>query len=433
MRRIACWAQAHAQATAFILCFAILLWRGADRLGYAHLWAEDGAVFLSSSLHTGWAALSEPYAGYFHTIPRLLALATLRVFPLAWFPHVIALACYGITAAAFATVASADYREVVPSDGARVIAACAFCFATGLLEVLGNLTNLHWILYVYVWFLALKPARNPLTGYQLGAIVLSALSAGEVIVTLPLFAVRAWLRRRESPAWDAAAVAVVLAAALLNLAHREAPQQAAVHDFVRLLETGLVTLSSSVLFEPLVGADRSASLRGSMNLWSYSLWGTLVAGALATALLRRRRAAGLVLAFAFACAFLVPVLAWFVRPASIDLFRTVFKGRDWWGQRYAFMMAIPTLMLWVGALRPHSLSEGWRRWAFLALMCLFASNSLAFTSGIGPYGREHSWSQQARELQTALDAGCPRVVNLRIYPQGWGVRYEAPANRATCP
>lgn len=39
-----------------------------------YLWAEDGSIFINQAHTLGLAALWQPYAGYLHLYPRLVAL-----------------------------------------------------------------------------------------------------------------------------------------------------------------------------------------------------------------------------------------------------------------------------------------------------------------------------------------------------------------------
>jgi hypothetical protein len=59
---------------AAVLAMGIVFLREPEALLEAQLWAEDGRVFLWGALSAGPASLFEPFAGYFHTIPRIVAL-----------------------------------------------------------------------------------------------------------------------------------------------------------------------------------------------------------------------------------------------------------------------------------------------------------------------------------------------------------------------
>src|SRR3954469_13020568 len=54
-------------------CGGILFARRPDMVLNPQFWAEDGPVFFAQARIHGIAALVEPYAGYFHTVLRLVA------------------------------------------------------------------------------------------------------------------------------------------------------------------------------------------------------------------------------------------------------------------------------------------------------------------------------------------------------------------------
>ena len=53
-------------------CAAILCLRKPDQITCPQFWAEDGFFYHQHFVH-GWHTLIEPYNGYLHTIPRLIA------------------------------------------------------------------------------------------------------------------------------------------------------------------------------------------------------------------------------------------------------------------------------------------------------------------------------------------------------------------------
>ena len=53
-------------------CGLILFLRRPDQFHHPQFWAEDG-FFYERHLANGWHTLVESYAGYLHTLPRLIA------------------------------------------------------------------------------------------------------------------------------------------------------------------------------------------------------------------------------------------------------------------------------------------------------------------------------------------------------------------------
>src|SRR4051812_14917064 len=84
--RARCGGLAQTSRLALLLCSLLVLWRALPRLTSAHLWAEDGAVFLPQALELGARAVFLPHAGYFQLLPRLVA-GGWSLLPLQYFAY----------------------------------------------------------------------------------------------------------------------------------------------------------------------------------------------------------------------------------------------------------------------------------------------------------------------------------------------------------
>ena len=60
--------------TIFFIVLSVLLFRRYDAFVNPQLYAEDGAVFLQQFENSGISSLWQPYAGYLHTLLRLVAV-----------------------------------------------------------------------------------------------------------------------------------------------------------------------------------------------------------------------------------------------------------------------------------------------------------------------------------------------------------------------
>ena len=161
------------------------------------IWAEDGAVFAHCAYVEAQplSCLLQPYAGYFHTIPRIGAL-------IATIPAPVSLATgLGILAAlAAAYVAFAVARSVIGVSGSTLAgifaaATLALVFQAGR-EVGGNLANLHWILLAgSVAILITGWLGRELDGIDLSVLVATGLSSAFVPILLILAVVLVAVRR----------------------------------------------------------------------------------------------------------------------------------------------------------------------------------------------------------------------------------------------
>ncbi len=158
------------------------------------VWAEDAAILLSDAVNLRFLdALRTPVAGYFLTLPRVLAE------PLAWLPADWAAAAIAFEAALMTSLLA---LFVYAASGAHLrhplarIAAAAVCVVTpvGAGDVPNALSNLHWAgAYATAWALLYVPSTR--TGALVGAALALAMAATNVVLValLPLALVRfAW-------------------------------------------------------------------------------------------------------------------------------------------------------------------------------------------------------------------------------------------------
>ncbi|KQR53517.1 hypothetical protein ASF88_01135 [Leifsonia sp. Leaf336] len=137
----------------------VIAWLRIPVIARDTFWAEDGRTFISSAAWGGPSVLFQPYGGYLHTVPRLVAAAVV-LLPVSWWAlATTATAC--AIAGALAVVVFVCARDLVPWLPAR-------CFIAGLTviaplaprEVLGNLANLHSVfLWTLFWIVLARPRR----------------------------------------------------------------------------------------------------------------------------------------------------------------------------------------------------------------------------------------------------------------------------------
>jgi hypothetical protein len=212
----------------FIVALAITLElaREAAVSAWDTVWAEDGSVFLQDGLDDPFLrTLAEPYGGYVHVLPRLIAgvaaAASLEhaalVFSVGW-AVVVSLS------ALFVYFAAAD---VFQSRWTRVALGLlvAFLPAAGS-ELLGNATNLHFYL-TYTCFWALVWSSETRAALAARGVVIAAATLSDPLTVLfgPLVVWRSLVRRTRRafviPAVFASGLVVQLVAIVLS----EAPQR----------------------------------------------------------------------------------------------------------------------------------------------------------------------------------------------------------------
>jgi hypothetical protein len=175
----------------------LLVLRDIPRLWRPALFAEDGQIFLAQAHNCGLAAFLKPYAGYLHFIPRLVA-ALLAPFPVTAAPVLYAVAALVLHLAMLTPALSARLEWIIPGQMLRAVLFTLLCLMLPLREVLGNVTNLIWIIGVSLLLLMLSDDPRTRVGSVCELVVLTAFSFSGLMITFyaPFFAWR-WRRTRS--------------------------------------------------------------------------------------------------------------------------------------------------------------------------------------------------------------------------------------------
>lgn len=256
---------------AALLVLAVRRW---DVIVNPQLWAEDGGLFLVDADTLGWKALSQPYAGYLHLLPRLIALLGSGL-PMLWIPSFYTLCCLGVTGAVVWYVQSP--RVPLP---ATIVLAFAIVAVPHTGEVYLAICNLQWITAIALLVLCL--IRPPATrAARVGdALVLAGfgLTGPFIVLILPLLALRL---ARERTRWQAQILGLALLTTALqvpSILHRGAGDPTPPMDWTLLL----AFCSRRILLQPFLGPH--VLTVG----WALGL-GAVFLGLLAASLWRRRR------------------------------------------------------------------------------------------------------------------------------------------------
>lgn len=342
------------------LCVVILFLRKPDQFINPQFWAEDG-VFYHSWYVQGWGAFIEPYAGYLHTLPRLVAATCWFVDP-AYAPHWFV----GCAGAATLYVCSRALSLRIPI-GRGPILALAVVLVPDAFEVLLNVANLQWL--VASGFILLLISRDP-TGWfsylhDIVAAVIAGLTGPFSVLLAPLFLWRAFIRDTRA-SWILAATVGFTAAVQINFitAYKEpptAPAQISYRDGISAIGT---RLSGSLLTGARIDQNSPELAR-----WAFAAL-TL---ALAAATVIRRTATDQQdskTSIFLASAFLL-LLA-----ASLYRCRWVLAElpRSNYGSRYFFPLQL--ILLW---LVISNLSDTKRSWRWSAATVLIISLAMNFT------------------------------------------------------
>lgn len=280
------------------------------RVSMDTIWAEDGRVFLSQAVEQStWEAVTAPYAGYLHLVPRLLTepatLLPVSAAP-ATFTSMATLATAGVALVVYRAV-----RPHVHSPELRLALALYVALLPVGREVVGNVANLHWYLLFAAFCVLLWDARSR-AGVTLTVVILvgTALSDPFVVVLLPLVLLRL-LVVPAARSWVVAG-STLLATAVQGLAVVQAPSRT-MQPELNPAQLGVWyvsrVLSAGLWGEELSGSDGPVSLR---NLGLGAIAGIVV---IVMAMAARRGSSRVVPA---ACACLAWSLLLFVVPVGLS-------------------------------------------------------------------------------------------------------------------
>jgi hypothetical protein len=155
------------------------------------LYAEDGVVFLTTARRMSlWSGLWEPFAGYMHLVPRLLA-EPISALSLDRSAEAMAVTA-AVGAALLALVAYRSLAGHITSPIIRGIAALGvLALPVGQEEVFSVVANLHWLLVpVAALVLLWNPQARVETVVAAFVVFLAAASDPMAVVLVPLAAIR---------------------------------------------------------------------------------------------------------------------------------------------------------------------------------------------------------------------------------------------------
>lgn len=394
-----------------LACTLLLALRKPWALYSPQLWAEDGSIFLIQAEQLGWRAFIEPYNGYLHLLPRLVAwIAHLTADPACW-PAIYNGLAFTISAALFARIAHP--RVDLPAKPGLML---ALVLVVGTGEVLINVTNLQWLT---AFFLVLHVFTSPAPTLaaqirDLTLLGIVGLNGPFAIVFAPLLGWRvwrAWPEKNPQRTFHFWAIAILAICAALQ------------GWFVTHAHGGLAFPVSPEPFRPLMGCSIVGSrlitwtFLGPLPVRAWPLWIHAIIGVVSlTALLgwalradaRRPIRTLLVAAFGLvtaACAYRVRADTW----EDDNLIN---------GDRYFYISRV--LLAWLVVLEmnttPRAIAIAARALGLAAVL----SHAPYF---ILPAPPNFQWAQHCEPIRRGVPAKIPTL------PAGWILEYPGRAPR----
>ncbi len=175
----------------FVVLFAL---HRPDGITNPQLWAEDGHIFHQDAELFGFSSLFIPRMGYFHTIPRIIALLA-RMFDPAWTPAIYAFSALAISG----LVAACLISPRMPGGrlGGLALATLLVMVPNYSGEVFLTPTNIQWVAAPLLAAMLLKSPPATTLSALVEALVcfLVGTTSPFSIVLAPFAWVRLWLNR----------------------------------------------------------------------------------------------------------------------------------------------------------------------------------------------------------------------------------------------
>jgi hypothetical protein len=384
--------------------FALLLaLRKPHALHTPQLWAEDGSIFLMQADLHGASALTMPYMGYLHTLPRVIAWAAPRLLDPAWWP-----AFYnGVSFVIWLAVVARFFTRRFDLPGKPWLALALIATPhTG--EIFFNVTNLQWLTaFVLIQQLLIAPPKT--VGERVSDLTILAmvtLTGPFGIAFLPLFAWRWWRDQRRD---NAIAFALVVACAAIQawFVIRTGPRFEFQSEPLRLWPN-LVVLARRLVIWPVLG--REAALGFSPGLIVGVGGGFLVA----------------VIAWALRPHALRPLRGQIVAALALITMAGMYRTRpDTWaadnlafGDRYFYIPRV--LGAWLLILEFNSAPRLIASIARVVCLAAVVVHVREFTLRAPP---DYHWASQVEPIRHGIRADIP------ILPDGWTLEYRGRPER----
>jgi hypothetical protein len=429
---------------AFLTGFAVMFHRAWPRLHRPEIWAEDGGAFLQNWLHLSFDSIFLPIVGSYQVVQRLLTGMVAAFSPVAEWPYFLGLPSIVLLAVIGSTFARIEYRWLVPSHHARFLVGFLVFFSPGLFEMVGNIANINWMLLVW---LALVGLRDPKVPFNLWEIILAIFIIGSVgtsILLLPLFIWRfvygvRYARNLTQKVQESAVLSAIILMNLVLISLKGGttePFPAALRERIDLFgpQMMLRNFYELLVFRPWFGESFTATLEENSNFHFFDIGlrvlFVLVIGAWITKNWKNPKVHALLL---FSSGFVVwPVLVWFARPGSLD----VFINGAYWDCRYSFPTGVIAPFVWMSFLSPQTLFKKWRPSLGLVFLCI-AIHQVEGKPRLPSFQKlfpdpSIRWSEWSTRVEKELNSPCKSDLTVPHFPPGFGMVIRTSWDRPDC-
>lgn len=126
-----------------------MLIRQYDRLHFVTLWVEDYFIYFIRSATDGFPSIYLSFAGYPHVFPQIISWISYHM-SLTYYPILTLIICTFIYAYTLSLILKPSYAWINSNLWIRFFIVLCISVVPGTPEVIGNLANLHSVLFLFV-------------------------------------------------------------------------------------------------------------------------------------------------------------------------------------------------------------------------------------------------------------------------------------------
>lgn len=388
--------------------------RRPDALLNAQFWAEDGVIWFRQAYELGWSTLGLPQNGYFQTVSKLTALASLFL-PLAFAPLFFNMVALFFKLLPVALINSLRGRQLMPATRWRLLLCFLYLAHPYSGEVHLNVTNIHWHLALAALIVILLPAARSRWGHaqDLLLILLCGISGTFSLFLAPLALWRCYSVRNRRQ--FVLATVLALAALVQGIAILSDPGARTHAPLGATAELAAWIFSGQIVMAGLAG-DLWSHLYASQSWRSASALAWVLAVLGAAVFTRTWLVSNQALRSVIALGMMVLASALLMPQISSTQPQWPLFAQPYIGGRYAFVpvLAFYGCLAWLAAFDTNRLFRYGSRLAFACVLLVAVPASWK----IRPY-QDLDFQAHAARFESAPPGA---VVEVPINPQGWSFK-----------
>lgn len=182
--------------SAVVINIMVIYFRQKDHFWNPQFWAEDGTIFFANAYNEGLKSIFEPYNGYLHLYPRIVAISV-EIFniPYTYAPHFYKLSWFFVS---FIIVYYIFFQLEYDNIKSTALATILFIVPVNN-DIIMAICNAHWVLsLIPILIVSTNPIKKNSTRIITNALlVIVGLSTINIAFMWPLFLLRLYFYRNK--------------------------------------------------------------------------------------------------------------------------------------------------------------------------------------------------------------------------------------------